>query len=82
LIDSSEFKEENFCLECIYYSKCSGSIYGISFLEKYVLFKTLISDEDNFKALFDEKIKTYGYRYDQIEEFLKDKKKNCIYYNN
>jgi hypothetical protein len=77
-----DFKEVDFCKDCIKFNECSSSEFEIKLLEQYMIFSALsdteISIEENFNKIF----KNSNYTFEEVEVFMQNKKEYCIYFTN
>jgi len=76
------FIEFNFCKECKSYIECVNSEFGIELLEKVMILKALSKDEGSVvQKKLDLIINSLEINKDKLENFVKERKKDCIYFN-
>ena len=76
------FIKFDFCNECKNYNKCKKFEYGIELLEKIMILKALSKDDGCIvQKNFEEILNNLDIDKKKVEEFLEDKKKDCIYFN-
>ena len=78
---NDNFIEMDFCKECEHYKSCSTSKYGISLLEKFMIFSALNEPEGDIENKFTTIFKNYNFTIDEVRLFVKNKKNQCIYFD-
>ncbi|MCK5295067.1 MAG: hypothetical protein KAJ49_10460 [Arcobacteraceae bacterium] len=78
----NNFKEVDFCKDCVCFVECNSSKYDIKLLEQYMIFTALRDTESLIEKKFNEIFKNPNYLLNEVRDFMEDKKENCIYFNN
>ena len=80
-MDNDSFKEVEFCKDCERFKECDSSQYGTNLLMQYMIFTSLKDTDSSIDEKFDTIFKNLNYTKEEIEEFMENKKDNCVYYN-
>jgi len=76
------FIEFDFCKECKNYIECKNSEYGLELLEKVMILIALSKDEGCIiQKKYEQMLKKLQIDKKKLEDFIKDKKEDCIYFN-
>jgi len=76
------FIEFDFCKECKNYIECKNSEFGLKLLEKVMILKALIKQEGSMiQKKYEQILNESKIDKKELEDFIKDKKRNCIYFN-
>ena len=78
---NESFIEVDFCKECVHFNECSTSKYGISLLEKFMIFSALSTQEGNIEKKFESIFKNYDFTIEEVRMFILNKKNKCIYFD-
>ena len=74
-----ETKFENLLIKSL---KCKNSEFGLELLEKVMIIKALIKQEGSIiQKKYEQMLNKLNINKQNIENFIKDKKKDCIYFN-
>ena len=82
MINNANFKEVDFCKDCVRFNECESSKYDKKLLEQYMICTALSDTENLIENKFDEIFKDSNYTIEEIREFMENKKENCIYFTN